>query len=146
MTSIIWNRWEHLPTPFKGGQSHSGVPIRRCVYPSYGFNLPDITAQGTMIASYVWDQDSSHLGARLENASGRARLVDITLHGLATMNILPRLSEGPIRRLPCLGLVSRPMVRRNLCDILTLSVLKHYSGADDALPKWAHTLGRGSAE
>jgi hypothetical protein len=49
--------------PFKGGQSFSDVPIRRCVYPSYGLNLPNGAAPGTMIASYVWGQDSSRLGA-----------------------------------------------------------------------------------
>ena len=43
--------WENLPLPFKGGQSYSDLPIRRCVYPSYGVNTTD--AAGTMIASYV---------------------------------------------------------------------------------------------
>lgn len=43
--------WQNLPEPFKGGQSFSDLPIRRCVYPSYGVNTPD--AAGTMIASYV---------------------------------------------------------------------------------------------
>jgi monoamine oxidase len=43
--------WEKLPKPFKGGQSFSDLPIRRCVYPSYGVNTTD--AAGTMIASYV---------------------------------------------------------------------------------------------
>ncbi|OBT86323.1 hypothetical protein VE02_07417 [Pseudogymnoascus sp. 03VT05] len=57
--------WEKLPAPFKGGQSYSDLPIRRSVYPSYGFGLPDDTAPGTMIASYIWGQDSTILGAYL---------------------------------------------------------------------------------
>lgn len=56
-------RWEDLPAPFEGGQSYSDRPIRRCVYPSYGLDVPN--APGTMIASYVWGQDSSRLGAHL---------------------------------------------------------------------------------
>lgn len=43
--------WQNLPAPFKGGQSFSDLPIRKCVYPSYGINVSD--AAGTMIASYV---------------------------------------------------------------------------------------------
>lgn len=39
-----------------------------------------------MIASYVWSQDSSRLGAHLATPASRARLVDITLHDLAAMN------------------------------------------------------------
>lgn len=46
--------WQNLPAPFKGGQSFSDLPIRRCVYPSYGVNTSD--AAGTMIASYVSDK------------------------------------------------------------------------------------------
>ncbi|KAH6714834.1 L-amino acid oxidase [Leptodontidium sp. MPI-SDFR-AT-0119] len=80
--------WENLPVPFEGGQSYSDVPIRRCVYPSYGVNLPKDTAPGTMIASYVWGQDSSRLGAHLETPESRERLVEITLQDLAAMNNL----------------------------------------------------------
>ena len=79
-------RWEKLPAPFKGGQSYSDLPIRRCVYPSYGFNVTNGTAPGTMIASYVWGQDSSRLGAHLRTPEARARLVDIALQDLAAMN------------------------------------------------------------
>ena len=43
--------WENLTLPFQGGQSFSDLPIRRCVYPSYGVNTTN--AAGTMIASYV---------------------------------------------------------------------------------------------
>ncbi len=43
--------WEDLPQSFKGGQTFSDLPIRRCVYPSYGVNTTG--AAGSMIASYV---------------------------------------------------------------------------------------------
>ncbi|TDZ99586.1 putative bifunctional amine oxidase [Colletotrichum sidae] len=87
--------WEHLATgPFVGGQSFTDLPIRRCVYPSYG---PDIAgAPGTMIASYVWGQDASRLGSYLNphNPTSQAPyqpenvdvLVNATLHDLAVLN------------------------------------------------------------
>jgi hypothetical protein len=43
--------WEALSNPIQGGASYSDLPIRTCVYPSYGVNTTD--AAGTMIASYV---------------------------------------------------------------------------------------------
>ena len=43
--------WEALSEPIRGGQSLSDLPIRRCVYPSYGTNTTG--AAGTMLASYV---------------------------------------------------------------------------------------------
>ena len=39
-----------------------------------------------MIASYVWGQDSSRLGAHLRTPEARAHLVDIALQDLAAMN------------------------------------------------------------
>ncbi|KAL0937082.1 L-amino acid oxidase [Colletotrichum truncatum] len=87
--------WENLSTgPFKGGQSYTDLPIRRCVYPSYGIDIPN--APGTMIASYVWGQDSSRLGSYLNphNPTTQApyqpysvdTLVDFTLRDLAELN------------------------------------------------------------
>ena len=78
--------WDILPAPFIGGQSCSDLPIRRCVYPSYGINLLNNTAPGTMIASYVWDQDSSRLGAYMQTPSALETLMSITLNDLASMN------------------------------------------------------------
>src|SRR4051812_32086190 len=60
--------------------------IRRCVYPSYDLNLTNGTAPGTMIASYVWGQDSLRLGAHLATPEARERLIEITLQDLAAMN------------------------------------------------------------
>ncbi|KFX88596.1 hypothetical protein V490_07535 [Pseudogymnoascus sp. VKM F-3557] len=78
--------WEKLPAPFQGGQSFSDRPIRRSVYPSYGFDLPDDTAPGTMIASYIWGQDSTRLGAYLRTPEARDTLVRVVLNDLAAMN------------------------------------------------------------
>ena len=39
-----------------------------------------------MIASYIWGQDSSRLGAHLRTPEARARLVKIVLHDIAAMN------------------------------------------------------------
>ncbi|KAK2033552.1 L-amino acid oxidase [Colletotrichum zoysiae] len=87
--------WENLATgPFQGGQSFTDLPIRRCVYPSYGIDLPN--APGTMIASYVWGQDASRLGSYLNphNPTTQApyqpesvdAMVDVILKSLAELN------------------------------------------------------------
>ncbi|KAI9757248.1 MAG: hypothetical protein M1835_000663 [Candelina submexicana] len=76
--------WENLPQSFKGGQTFTDLPIRRCVYPSYGVNTTG--AAGTMIASYTWGQDSSRQGAYLNTPTARAHLIEITLRDLALMN------------------------------------------------------------
>jgi monoamine oxidase len=78
------SRWQDLPGPFQGGQSFSDLPIRRCVYPSYGINTTD--AAGTMIASYTWGQDSNRLGSYFNSTEARAQIVETTLQNLARMN------------------------------------------------------------
>jgi monoamine oxidase len=87
--------WEHLATgSFQGGQSFTDLPIRRCVYPSYGINVTG--APGTMIASYTWAQDASRLGSFLNPHNNDTQapyqpenvdvLVDLTLRDLAQLN------------------------------------------------------------
>ncbi|KAK1962107.1 L-amino acid oxidase [Colletotrichum sublineola] len=87
--------WENLATgPFQGGQSFTDLPIRRCVYPSYGIDVPN--APGTMIASYVWGQDASRLGSYLNphNPTTQAPyqpesidvMVNLVLRNLAELN------------------------------------------------------------
>ncbi|SPO07083.1 uncharacterized protein DNG_09777 [Cephalotrichum gorgonifer] len=77
--------WETLQSgTFQGGQSFSDLPIRRCVYPSYGLDIPD--APGTMIASYTWGQDSARLGAYYTEDASRERIIDITIRNLAAMH------------------------------------------------------------
>ncbi|KAJ3494500.1 hypothetical protein NLG97_g4039 [Lecanicillium saksenae] len=77
--------WEQLDSgSFQGGQSFSDLPLRRCVYPSYGLGIPD--APGTMIASYTWGQDSARLGAYLTRDESREHLIDVALQNLAAMH------------------------------------------------------------
>lgn len=93
--NAITHRWENLPSGhFQGGQSFTDLPIRRCVYPSYGVNVAN--APGTMIASYVWGQDASRLGAYLNahnptsqapnQSAGFDHLVTLALDDLASLN------------------------------------------------------------
>lgn len=70
------------------------MPIRRCVYPSYGLDIED--APGTMIAAYAWAQDAVRLGSYLNahnpttqapyQPEGFDQLVTLTLHDLASLN------------------------------------------------------------
>lgn len=94
-TFIIYTRWENLATgPFQGGQSYTDLPIRRCVYPSYGIDIPN--APGVMIASYTWGQDASRLGAYMNPHNPTTQfppqpesidvLVNMTLRDLADLN------------------------------------------------------------
>ncbi|OBR14723.1 L-amino acid oxidase [Colletotrichum higginsianum IMI 349063] len=88
-------KWENLTTGnFQGGQSFTDLPIRRCVYPSYGVDVPN--APGSMIASYVWGQDASRLGSYLNphNPTTQAPyqpesadvLIDVMLRNLAELH------------------------------------------------------------
>ncbi|KAI9843853.1 MAG: hypothetical protein M1838_002425 [Thelocarpon superellum] len=76
--------WEELPLPIKGGQSYSDLPIRHCVFPSYGVNTRHAAA--SMIASYTWGQDAARIGSYMATAEARADLIDLTLRNLAAMN------------------------------------------------------------
>lgn len=80
------SRWwqDSLPVPIFGGQSTSDLPIRTCVYPSYGINTSDAAA--VMIASYTWGQDASRLASYLSTPSSTAHLLNLTLSSLALLN------------------------------------------------------------
>lgn len=60
------------------------LPIRLCVYPSYGLGTPG--AAGTMIASYTWSQDSARLASYFNRDEGRKTIIEITLRNLAKMH------------------------------------------------------------
>jgi monoamine oxidase len=79
--------WEDpavLPAPFVGGQSYTDLPIRRCVYPSYGLDVPD--APGAMIASYTWSQDAARLAAFYQSAAEREFITHIVLEEMARLH------------------------------------------------------------
>ena len=46
----------------KGGISSTDLPIRTCVYPSYGFDVTSGPLPGVLLASYTWAQDAQRLG------------------------------------------------------------------------------------
>ncbi|KJZ73059.1 hypothetical protein HIM_07631 [Hirsutella minnesotensis 3608] len=77
--------WETLASgPIRGGQSFTDLPIRTCVYPSYGIDTHD--APGTMIASYSWAQDSARLRSYFGQDKGRDAVLDLTLRSLAALH------------------------------------------------------------
>ena len=88
--------WQSLPNPIFGGQSNSDLPIRTCVYPSYGINTSNAAA--VMIASYTWGQDAARLSSYLSSVanptSSTADLLSITLSSLALLN---NVSESFLR-------------------------------------------------
>ncbi|KAH9927100.1 uncharacterized protein BXZ73DRAFT_48983 [Epithele typhae] len=83
----------------EGGISSTDLPIRTCVYPSYGRSVPDTsTLPGVLLASYTWAQDAQRLGglAQTKGSEADARLVDITLQNLSALHNVPVESMGPL--------------------------------------------------
>ena len=80
----------------KGGQSSTDLPIRVCVYPSYGINCPD--APGVLIASYAWAQDAKRLGclAQGDGTVHDEELLEIALSDLEKLHGIPRKKFGPV--------------------------------------------------
>ena len=88
----------------KGGISSTDLPIRTCVYPSYGWNVNEVDKlPGVLLASYTWSQDAERLGglARGKGTDAEKKLIDLTLTE-------PRLTpwyrsgeDGPPRGLLC---------------------------------------------
>lgn len=82
---------------FKTGSSKTDLPIRSCVYPSYGHNCPpEQQPPGVMIASYTWAQDARRLGAL---AHGKGTPADDMLLELVLDNI-SRLHNIDRKKLP----------------------------------------------
>ncbi|KAF9645107.1 amine oxidase [Thelephora ganbajun] len=80
--------WEtELPQPIHGGQSHTDLPLRTVVYPSYPKGATPENMSKVLIASYCWTQDAERLGA-LVNTDGTARpeLIDLVFHDLAAVH------------------------------------------------------------
>lgn len=80
----------------KGGQSSSDIPIRTCVYPSYGLDCPD--APGVLLASYTWAQDARRLGslAHGNGTPGDQLLLELTLENLAKLHDITVEQMGPV--------------------------------------------------
>jgi monoamine oxidase len=79
-----WEDPDVLSMPFVGGQSSTDLPIRRCVYPSYGLEVNG--APGTMIASYTWSQDAARLAAFYRSATQEEFITHVVLEDMARLH------------------------------------------------------------
>ncbi|EMD32510.1 hypothetical protein CERSUDRAFT_99235 [Gelatoporia subvermispora B] len=91
-------RWWEDPiimkgNPIKGGHSTTDLPIRTCVYPSYGLACPD--APGILLASYTWAQDARRLGA-LCQPQNEDELLELILDNLEKLHGVPRTNFGKV--------------------------------------------------
>ena len=95
-------RWWQDPTvmgksrTIHGGQSNTDLPIRVCVYPSYGLDCPD--APGVLLASYTWAQDARRFGslAQGNNTPSEKELLKITLDNLEKIHQIPKEKFGNV--------------------------------------------------
>ncbi|KAF8183763.1 hypothetical protein K438DRAFT_1599145 [Mycena galopus ATCC 62051] len=81
----------------RGGSSSTDLPIRTCVYPSYGLNTTG-KAPGAILASYTWAQDAQRLGglAQAKGTEADKRLVELTLQNLSQLHGVPIEKFGPL--------------------------------------------------
>ncbi|PVF94248.1 FAD/NAD(P)-binding domain-containing protein [Serendipita vermifera] len=78
-----------------GGQSTTDLPIRCCVYPSYGLDSKG-PAPGILLACYNWAQDASRIGA-LVGKGDEKELVELILDNIAKLHNIPREKIPPVR-------------------------------------------------
>ena len=71
----------------KGGVSHTDLPLRVCVYPSYNLK-DDLEESAVLLCSYTWGQDAQRLGSIIsENTpNGEEELKRVLLHDLALLH------------------------------------------------------------
>ena len=84
----------------KGGISSTDLPIRTCVYPSYGFSATSGPLPGVMLASYTWAQDAQRLGGLAQAVPGSESdqlLVDLTLKNLSALHGVSVEKMGPLQ-------------------------------------------------
>uniref|UniRef100_D8PKZ2 Amine oxidase domain-containing protein n=1 Tax=Schizophyllum commune (strain H4-8 / FGSC 9210) TaxID=578458 RepID=D8PKZ2_SCHCM len=97
------SRWWEDPKimphgPIKGGMSSTDLPIRTCVYPSYGFSSSG-QVPGVLLASYTWAQDAQRLGGLAAGVKGSKAdkvLIDLTLKNLSQLHGVPVEKFGPL--------------------------------------------------
>ncbi|KAF8593829.1 hypothetical protein BDV93DRAFT_460220 [Ceratobasidium sp. AG-I] len=78
---------------FKGGSSKTDLPIRSCVYPSYGHECPpNNPPSGVLMASYTWAQDARRLGALAQPKGTTAdnTMLEIMLDNISRVHQIPR--------------------------------------------------------
>lgn len=71
----------------RGGQSHSDLPIRCCVYPSYNI-YDDPTKPGVLLVSYTYYQDAERMGALISRqaAENEPLIKELVIHDLARLH------------------------------------------------------------
>jgi monoamine oxidase len=89
-----------------GGQGHSDLNIRTCVYPSYNILTP--TGDHVLLCTYTWQADAERIGSlmcctaeptTLDHAStvkDEAKLIDLILWDLARMHAAPGEDVGTL--------------------------------------------------
>ncbi|OCH84180.1 hypothetical protein OBBRIDRAFT_742042 [Obba rivulosa] len=94
-----WEDPKIMPTgAIVGGQSSTDIPIRTCVYPSYGLDCPASTPPpGVLLASYTWAQDARRLGSIISPQTPLPdNLVNLTLSNLERLHGISRDKFGPV--------------------------------------------------
>jgi monoamine oxidase len=76
-----------------GGQSATDLPIRCCVYPSYGRDLQQL-APGILLACYNWGQDASRIGALV--GTNDEELLEVVLNDVSKLHNIPREKIPPV--------------------------------------------------
>lgn len=96
------SRWWEDPAvmgdrTIKGGRSSTDLPIRTCVYPSYGFKATG-KVPGVILASYAQAQDAQRLGglAQRKGTDADKLLIDLTLQNLSQLHGVPIEKFGPL--------------------------------------------------
>lgn len=87
----------------KGGQGHSDLSIRTCVYPSYNIDDPD-DQPAVLLCSYTWQQDAERLGALFSTSKDHdqqlkdeAALRELLLRDLARLHSYPDAQGNPVK-------------------------------------------------
>lgn len=81
----------------RGGQSTTDLPIRVCVYPSYGLSCP--SAPGVLLASYTWAQDARRFGSITQGYNSAVvdqDALETILSNLEKLHGVPRKKFGPV--------------------------------------------------
>ncbi|KAG8862108.1 hypothetical protein FRB96_002138 [Tulasnella sp. 330] len=77
-----------------GGVTHTDLPLRVIVYPSYGTNqITSGVATGVIIVSYTWAQDARRIGS-ISGPESIDTLIELVLGNLATIHNVTRDQMG----------------------------------------------------
>lgn len=84
--------WRLPPYNITGGTSSTDLPLRTCVYPSYGLQT-DPETPGVLMVSYTWAQDATRIGALVQGSDNKTRkypeereLIDLLFRDIARLH------------------------------------------------------------